>query len=559
MITEEKKLKQTAELTKAVLKLSERFKKAEDRAKKMDGKTGLLGNIGKGIAGAASKKMNDIFSLKGIGNMMGLGEGTIIGDALAARHDAKEVKKAEQVKATKFAENFTKYSKEGKGLSEESRNKALARGVELFKEQEEILKKIKKIEDEIAEADELGQGDLVRGAKKGELDTLKARKKNLFDEPAVQPVTVSKFKPLTQEEASMMASRMMSSGNLVGNAITQLESEHGPLDRASKNDLASGIKKGMIEELLKSNEEQVEQLRKLVASSQQTEEERLESKIKAAPGMPGQKVDENGRTKDSGKGAMGSILDILKGMGGGIGSLLQLIPGVRGIMSIVSGIGTALSIGKSVVGGAGKLITGAVGLGTGLISKATGLFEGGEKAIESTAKGTGTTVKAGEKVAEKSLGKAGAKGLGKSLLKKLPGIGLLAGIGFAASRLMDGDIVGAGMEAASGALSVVPGIGTAASVGVDAALAARDSGVFDSDIEKAEQTTREMQTAAVEKGKQTQQEIAAREKAGGSNTSTPASTSTVINNVNNSKTTVSQIRPPTRNAEPTFNNRLTFG
>ena len=50
----------------------------------------------------------------------------------------------------------------------------------------------------------------------------------------------------------------------------------------------------------------------------------------------------------------------------------------------------------------------------------------------------------------------------------------MAGIGFAAGRLMDGDIVGAGMELTSGALSTVPGLGTAASFGVDAALVARD-------------------------------------------------------------------------------------
>jgi len=43
---------------------------------------------------------------------------------------------------------------------------------------------------------------------------------------------------------------------------------------------------------------------------------------------------------------------------------------------------------------------------------------------------------------------------------------------------MAGDFTGAGMEVASGAMSIVPGIGTAGSVGMDAALAARDMGAF---------------------------------------------------------------------------------
>lgn len=78
-----------------------------------------------------------------------------------------------------------------------------------------------------------------------------------------------------------------------------------------------------------------------------------------------------------------------------------------------------------------------------------------------------------------SAGKAGAgaaAGLGSKILsKKLPfGIGLAAALAFAADRAMGGDFVGAGLEAASGAASIVPGIGTAASLGIDGLLAARD-------------------------------------------------------------------------------------
>ena len=70
--------------------------------------------------------------------------------------------------------------------------------------------------------------------------------------------------------------------------------------------------------------------------------------------------------------------------------------------------------------------------------------------------------------------KAAGKGVGKSLLKKIPGVGLIAGLGFAASRLMKGDALGAFGEVASGVASLVPGIGTAVSATIDAGLMAKD-------------------------------------------------------------------------------------
>ena len=50
------------------------------------------------------------------------------------------------------------------------------------------------------------------------------------------------------------------------------------------------------------------------------------------------------------------------------------------------------------------------------------------------------------------------------------------GIGFGAQRAMRGDLLGAGMEVVSGVASILPGAGTAASLGIDAALLARDMG-----------------------------------------------------------------------------------
>lgn len=102
-----------------------------------------------------------------------------------------------------------------------------------------------------------------------------------------------------------------------------------------------------------------------------------------------------------------------------------------------------------------------------------------EKVLSATMKTTGKTVsgaaaqsavKAGSAIATKTAPKM----IGKSLLKKIPIIGALAGIGFGISRLMDGDLLGAAGEVASGLAGTIPGAGTAASVGIDAALIARD-------------------------------------------------------------------------------------
>ena len=45
---------------------------------------------------------------------------------------------------------------------------------------------------------------------------------------------------------------------------------------------------------------------------------------------------------------------------------------------------------------------------------------------------------------------------------------------FAGEKILEGDFAGAGLEVASGAASLIPGFGTAASLAIDAGIAARD-------------------------------------------------------------------------------------
>ena len=62
----------------------------------------------------------------------------------------------------------------------------------------------------------------------------------------------------------------------------------------------------------------------------------------------------------------------------------------------------------------------------------------------------------------------------KTLYKKIPILGALVGAGLAYKRFRDGDYLGAGAELVSGIASIFPGVGTAASVAIDAALLAGD-------------------------------------------------------------------------------------
>ena len=110
-----------------------------------------------------------------------------------------------------------------------------------------------------------------------------------------------------------------------------------------------------------------------------------------------------------------------------------------------------------------------LGKGKGLAGKLAGPALAAAGAVK------GAAGKVSGKLGGKGLAKIAGKGLLKSGLKKIPGLGLVAGLAFGAGRLMKGDFAGAGMEVASGAASMMPGLGTAASVGIDVALAAKDA------------------------------------------------------------------------------------
>ena len=192
-------------------------------------------------------------------------------------------------------------------------------------------------------------------------------------------------------------------------------------------------------------------------------------KKQTATGAPIKKA----ATKEGGK----------KGGGGGfnLGSLKRSFDNVKKL-------GKKLKIGKrfknlklgkklrTIVAGGKKAAKGATKSISKVAKSGTKLVKGASKAGKALLKKGAKKIAA--KVGGKAIAKVGAKALGKGLLKKIPFVGMGAGLLFAGQRLMAGDFKGAMMEAASGIASTIPGVGTAVSVGLDAALAAKDMGVL---------------------------------------------------------------------------------
>jgi hypothetical protein len=174
----------------------------------------------------------------------------------------------------------------------------------------------------------------------------------------------------------------------------------------------------------------------------------------------------------------------------------------------VSKLATLLGLGGGAAGGKAAndvasdddddsgIVDAAIGTTAGAAALGAGkaILRGGKKGIAKLAgkvlgkRGTAALATAGAAAAAptavKAAGKLTAKGVAKSgvtavktatmLAKRVPFLGLLLGVGFATDRALDGDWVGAAGELASGVVSMVPIVGTAASFGIDGWLMYRD-------------------------------------------------------------------------------------
>lgn len=159
---------------------------------------------------------------------------------------------------------------------------------------------------------------------------------------------------------------------------------------------------------------------------------------------------------EAGKGMLSKGADAAKAAGSTVAAKgSSILEAGKGLISKVPGV--AKGIGGAVLGAGGGLLAAAKSKGASLLESGKGLI--------SKIPGLGGGAAAG---------KIGLK----NIIKNAPVLGLLARTGFAVKRAMDGDWTGAGMEVAAGIASTFPGAGTAGALGIDAALIAKDAGVF---------------------------------------------------------------------------------
>ena len=138
--------------------------------------------------------------------------------------------------------------------------------------------------------------------------------------------------------------------------------------------------------------------------------------------------------------SIGSIATNIVSKLGGI-----IMTGFGTVVGAILAVRTAVMMGKAA---------GAIG---GLLSKG----KGGITKAATAAVGGGSLLK-------------GGKTAGKMIASKLPGIGALVGAGLAIHAASQGDYTGAALHAAAGLATTIPGIGTAAAIGLEGYNMMRD-------------------------------------------------------------------------------------
>ena len=143
-------------------------------------------------------------------------------------------------------------------------------------------------------------------------------------------------------------------------------------------------------------------------------------------------------------------------------------------------VGLAKKIGKWVMSGLSYILPDKVMkvLETGVSKLTEGVSNISEKLSNAKLfKSSGAEV--AQKGAEKVTEKAATKGAFRAGLKALPVLGLGAGIFFGVKEALRGNWLGAGLELSSGLAGSIPGVGTAAELGLSAAAIAQESSFDD--------------------------------------------------------------------------------
>jgi hypothetical protein len=159
-------------------------------------------------------------------------------------------------------------------------------------------------------------------------------------------------------------------------------------------------------------------------------------------------------SKSLGKAAQSITEKSSKGLMSGFKDKID--SGIKSGKGLLGGLfGKATDASKIIPSGNG-VIDALAGKGSRVSSKVGSMFSKGAGLMGSLFGKSGNFI-----------AKVGLGGMGKSLLKKLPGIGAIAGAGFAISSLIQGNVGGAITELASGLAGAIPIIGPVLSMGID--------------------------------------------------------------------------------------------
>ena len=135
----------------------------------------------------------------------------------------------------------------------------------------------------------------------------------------------------------------------------------------------------------------------------------------------------------------------------------KVVSPVTGLASKAGGLGAAALSKTAAAGGMAKTAVGGAAKGaTGKI--ASGIKAGVGATKGAAVKGSALTGQALKKAITRVAGPKIGKALATTGIKSIPVLGAIAGLGFAASRLADGDFLGAGLDAVSGLAGPVTAI-----------------------------------------------------------------------------------------------------
>jgi hypothetical protein len=512
---EEKKqqdeLKVDKNLLKAVEKLTKSFdfanKKAEEEKKK-----GLRGYINNKI-----QNVKNAFTLEGAAGMLGVrkDDGSLKGAILGSIMERREKKQEKE----KFIANFSEFTDKGRSLQGDKR-KLVAEGEKRYNAFKKIKEEREFIERKAAQAKAFG----------GELSEK--------DEKRLKLLTLSEGL-VKGNRKSVATLNDMSNPEI---AATNEPKPGKPSASKPKRDSYSGA--ALMTDLLKINEQQLEQLEEILKALKPSEEELLESKRQEslAPIM-----ERKEQTKDA--NSNGSLLDIVK-------SVIPSMPKMSTIMnigkSIVRGGAKALTtVGKFAARGVGKAAS-LVGSG---ISKAA---SAGSKVLPSIVSGAQKGMGVVSKIAGEVPGVAkAAGGLAKGVLGKLGPIAMLgmaaydgiSGYGKAGENLgIEGREATTGEKLASAGGSILSGL----SFGLldEKSMSKGIANLVGAGPEKLPDAQRIQQT----------QELAAKNLESSLSSASQAAPVPNVTNIvnNNSVSNKSNKKPriPVRNEEPTYMKRM---